>query len=79
MILWLWLTLRSKKVLHSINWFWETDNSNEKINCKRIEVKYWYNGPEVKAVNGNKLEYYGEVNVELCVESENNIKHSVFM
>jgi predicted aspartyl protease len=37
-----------------------------------------YNGPEVKAVNGNKLQYYGEVSVKLSVKSE-NIKHSVIM
>jgi hypothetical protein len=43
----------------------------------KLDIKS-YNKPEVKAVNGNKLQYYEEVSVKLSVKSE-NIKYSVIM
>jgi len=41
----------------------------------KLDIKP-YNGPAIKAVNGNTLEYHGEVNVDLSVKNENNMRHS---
>jgi hypothetical protein len=38
-----------------------------------------YRGPSVHAVNGNILEYFGEVSVDLCIKNDNNVKFSILM